>query len=365
VLKERFFGLADLATAEYDDNNLAEVEMLRVGTFNHPKYGELDITEDFLNKIKANFDGGVLKREVSFDWDHDQKNASSWLRGLQVVDGVLVGSVEFTPRGKQSVSDKEYGYFSVEYQDNYTDAETGDEYGPTLTGGALTNRPFISGLKKIEFQCSEDGVEDSVFMLEEDRLHMDPKDKDKKDVKREPVLDPNAEPKNFAEMQTENKALKTTVSEQSTQLSELANTVKELTDTIKSMKGDLSDKDKENRKLAVEAKCEKLLTEKGHHPSVVAVAKEMMLADNPEDKVIKLSEVVEGKDDEEPQTIEHQLSFTEAIERLLDAIPQSQRPNYEEETSTKEKKQLQEKAEDTGIKAAFRKKGIKPLSEAA
>lgn len=367
--ENKFFSFVpiDSTLALSDDDNLVEVEMLRVGKFNHPVHGELNITDELLESMVDNFNNNVLRRDVSFDWNHNQKEASAWLKGLEVIDGVLVGTFKFTPKGKESIENEEYGYFSVEFLDNYVDAETEEEFGPTLTGGALTNRPFITNLKKIEFECPE--IDGPLYRLEEEK-HME---KGKKTIKREPVVD-DFEIK-LEEMNKEKKALEEQIAKLEKQLEEskssdkkleeVLGVVKTLEDANKKLSEDIKTLQEENkvansksRTLEVETKCAKYISEQGHHPSVVAVAKEIMLASDPKAKVIKLSETIgEG---EEEKTIEHEYNMDEAIEKMLEAIPESQRANYEEKTKTKLSDEVVEEAEKVGMQRSFEKAGIKP-----
>jgi len=376
VLKNKFFSFVPFDISLEDDEGLIDVEMLRVGKFDHPVHGELDITQKLFDSMVANFENNILKRDVSFDWNHNQKEASAWLKDLNVIDNILVGSMEFTQKGKDSIEKKEYGYFSVEFLDDYEDAETGDSFGATLTGGALTNRPFITDLKKIEFEDPE--TENKLFILEEKK--MPGKDKKKKDVVREPVInDPKKGDITLEQLTEENKKLQDKLDETTKKLEtqddvekkleditslvmKMEETNKGLKEEVKTLQEGNAEKDKKTRSLEVENICDKLVTEKGHHPSVVAVAKEIMLADTSQKKVIKLSETIGEGDDE--KTIEHELSISDGITKLLDAIPASQRANYEELTKLK-KPDVDDEAEEKGRKASAKKHGIKLVSKAA
>lgn len=377
MLSKKFFSVIPVTDTVIfdDDDKLVDIEMLRVGTFNHSKYGELDITAELLSSLVDNFNGGVIRRDVSFDWNHNAKEASGWLKGLDIVDDVLVGSVQFTPKGRTSIEEGEYGYFSVEFLDDFEDAETGDAFGPTLTGGALTNRPFISGLQKISFEDPD--VEGEIFRLKEGKRMPKKKEEPKKEeVVREPVVltDEEKAAKVLEDLETEKKVLEDKVAEMETkleeqttlgtQLSEVTELVKSLDDNNKKLaekvtelEGENVKKDEKTRELEVDAACEKLMSEEGHHRSVVEVARELMLADaTPDTKVIKLSETIgEG---EEAKTIDTEYTMSEAITKLLEAIPASQRKDFSEKTKTVKKVELDEDAEAEGIRRSFAKKGI-------
>jgi len=165
--KPTFESYGEITLSDKGSDGLYEVEMLREGIFHHPIYGEVVVDKDKLFKLKENFDKDVLRREVSIDMNHiDGLPAASWIKGVSItskpVNGktvnVLNGKMDFTKRGFESVIEKEFKYFSAEYSDNYVDKETGQEYGPTLKGGALTNRPYIPDLAPMKFSEITDRV---------------------------------------------------------------------------------------------------------------------------------------------------------------------------------------------------------------
>lgn len=145
--------------SERDSEGNVVIEILRTGKFSHPQWGIIDIEGSKLAEIKKNFKNNVLDREVSFDFSHESElPASAWVRNLSSVSRnvkgnkqeILLAHVKFTPKGEAAVKDGDYRYFSSEYTDNFVDKETGKEFGTTLKGGGLTNRPFIPGLKPVE-----------------------------------------------------------------------------------------------------------------------------------------------------------------------------------------------------------------------
>ena len=103
----------------------------------------------------------------------------------------------------------------------------------------------------------------------------------------------------------------------------------------------------------------KLLSDEKHHPAVVAVAVELMKSDSGE-KVFKFEDTV--KDGENDKKVEVVLSLSDAILRILEAIPKSQRADYTEKTTISDSKSFTEeeqaKIEDQAIKKAFAKKRI-------
>ncbi len=372
---------------EESDSMLADIEMLRVGEFKHKMYGDLDITDEMLDSMVENFDNGIIGREVSFDWNHEAKAASGWLKELRVEDGILIGTAELTTEGKESIINKKYGYFSVEYSDDYEDSESGDKFGPTVLGGALTNRPFISKLKKIEF--SLDGDEEiSIYRLKtKEETNM------KKKVKRDPVKktgdeevtleslkEENAklqeekdellefkktEEKRLKELeesqQPEDKKLSAFILQQKKQMTELRKEIDGLKGANKELKEETVKSIDARRQLEIDRVCDKLMTEDHHHPSVVEVVRQVIRSDINGEKVIKFQETIGEGDDVE--TIDLEFSIQEAVLRILETIPKTQRANYKEDTSSDTGVSLTEEEqtnmENGAIKRAFGKKGLK------
>jgi len=375
LLEDKFFSAVFLDSEDVKDadTELVDIEMLRVGKFNHKIYGEIDVTQEMLESLVNNFKENVVGRDISFDWNHEAKQASAWLKDVRVEDGVLIGSVDFTESGKKSVESKEYGYFSIEYSDNYIDAESGDEYGPTILGGALTNRPFITKLQKISFE--DEGSDFSLYRMEEDMK----KNKTKKTpVKRSPVVNND---KTFEEVKLQNeklleelkaekeknKTLEDSVKAQTAAFSKVEDRLKKLEENNKSLQTEAEAAKQKAREIAIEKKCEEFLAN-GHHPSVVAIAKEIMLSDESGSEIIKFTETVGEGDNAEEKEVKYSISA--AIEKLMEAIPAKLKANYDETTTSlsgdnldaSEKEKL-EKLEDEAISKAFSKRKLVRLSE--
>jgi hypothetical protein len=368
---DRFFSIVSVEDiVDLDDTSAVDIEMLRVGTFKHKAYGELKITAEMLEAMVKNFNDEVIGREVSFDWNHKAEEASGWLKDLKVEDGKLIGTTELTDKGIGSISAKEYGYFSIEYSDNYVDAETGDEYGPTILGGALTNRPFMTKLKKIEFSSKDDDV--SLYRFGKSETQQDDDDddeedksmevKDKKVVVEEPIVRTpvkkveDDEGVKKAEADKDDKKLMEFIDEQKKEMKTMKDSIVALQEENKALRNDSDASKGHARKMEVQVICEKLLRDDHHHPAVVAIAKELMLNDGGA-KLVKLTEKSGDKE------VQVEYTLTKVVEKLLEAIPASQRANYTEKTTTSSEKEVteedQKKMEDRAIDRAKAKKGLK------
>lgn len=136
-----------------------EVQLLREGRYDHPRYGRIVITKENLESLKKNFDANVRGQEVSIDYTHDNENGESpaafWIKSLEVRknnDGNghgLFAKGEFTPKGEKKIAEKEYKYSSADFVIDYV-GQDGKHYPYVLRGGTLTNRPFIKNMNPIK-----------------------------------------------------------------------------------------------------------------------------------------------------------------------------------------------------------------------
>jgi hypothetical protein len=129
-----------------------EVQVLRVGKFNHPRYGAFEITTQTLTEMKFNFDKKVRGIDTAFDYFHDSdKEASAWVNDLLLKeDGTeLWAAVTWTPQAEKKLAERELRYFSPDFAFQWQDPESGQTFNNVLFGGGLTNRPFVKEMQAI------------------------------------------------------------------------------------------------------------------------------------------------------------------------------------------------------------------------
>lgn len=134
--------------------NLAnpDVQVLRVGKFDHPIYGEFEITKTILAEMKSNFDAKIRGVDIAFDYFHESdKEASGWPTDLYLnADGnELWAHVDWTPAAQQKLAEREIRYFSPDFAFEWKDPESGKIFKNVLFGGGLTNRPFVKEMAAI------------------------------------------------------------------------------------------------------------------------------------------------------------------------------------------------------------------------
>ena len=129
-----------------------DVQILRVGSFKHPKYGEFEITPTILLEMKKNFDDKIRGIDIGFDYFHESdKEASGWPTELYLLneDTELWAKVDWTPKAQRMLYERELRYFSPDFAFKWTDPESGQEFNNVLFGGGLTNRPFVKDMAAI------------------------------------------------------------------------------------------------------------------------------------------------------------------------------------------------------------------------
>lgn len=127
-----------------------KIQLFKVGTFHHPEYGKFEITPKVLQEMKSNFDSKVRGIDLAVDYRHENEDvAAGWIKGIELDESGMWAVVDWTPKGKQIIKDKEFRYISPEFMLSYKDNESLKDFGPTLMGAALTNRPFIKRMEPV------------------------------------------------------------------------------------------------------------------------------------------------------------------------------------------------------------------------
>jgi phage I-like protein len=179
-----------------------EIQLLKTGTFDDG-FQEFVIEEDDLTTIAKNYTEKVRKIDLAVDLSHENhKDAAGWFKHVYTrkQDTELWAAIDWTVLGKDKISKRQFKYTSAEFSFNYTDNESGEDFGPTLFGCALTNRPFLKGMTP-------------VFLSERNKLFKENKTMAKKEEIKVEMVDHSkelSELKNKLDvLLSENKSLKT------------------------------------------------------------------------------------------------------------------------------------------------------------
>lgn len=125
------------------------------------RYGfdDMVLDEKVFSDFKKNFDSGAYGIAPAINYNHDMfDKAAGWIKSVDIreleEDAKLSSSkkryaidlgVEWTPAAAKAIRDGEYRYFSIEFAFDYKNSETGKVTKNVITGGALTNKPFLKG----------------------------------------------------------------------------------------------------------------------------------------------------------------------------------------------------------------------------
>lgn len=146
--------------------------IFREGNWDHPWYGDVDITRDYLETIVQNHARKVVSNRLSVNKHHDfshgaygwieEKEGAVFAQPMMVDLGTgpielmyLFARWEVTDLGAEAINKKIFRYFSAEIEPDFCTFEkvpnsdgskTILKHGPTLTAFALTNDPFIPNL---------------------------------------------------------------------------------------------------------------------------------------------------------------------------------------------------------------------------
>lgn len=128
------------------------VQVFRAGDWTN-SYKNFKVSPSELDQFVSNFDKNVLETEngeVQFNYSHNShERAAGWITNLRRNGDTLEALVRWTKSGQEAIEGEEFKYVSAELAFVYKDEETGAETKNVLTGAALTNIPFVRGMKAV------------------------------------------------------------------------------------------------------------------------------------------------------------------------------------------------------------------------
>lgn len=159
IVQRKGKGMKAILPFEFDDAGEdsvaipAKIHLIPIGQWEHDLYGPIIINAADIREYLQNFNAGIRKG-VFITAGHegfDEKPACGWIKEVESRDTGLWGTVDWTNLGKETLSDKQYKFFSPEMYRDYEDPETHQFYRNVLTGGALTKSPYFKELESIVF----------------------------------------------------------------------------------------------------------------------------------------------------------------------------------------------------------------------
>jgi|GEM_PF-5870433 len=158
-------ALAPLQMAEFVEPPATIPVLPRPGSYEHPSYGTIDMTESRLDRFIDNFTRVVYQDRIPIDLEHDVKmsGAAGWMTGLiKNSDGSVDARVEWTDMGRDALKRDRYLYVSPEWYTQWTSPIDGVKHDDVLIGAALTTRPFFKPPALRSLAATEEKVDMTV-----------------------------------------------------------------------------------------------------------------------------------------------------------------------------------------------------------
>lgn len=153
---QMFVGVFPFQFAETQDKEVViptTIHLIPIGQWDHDLYGPIMINNADIREFAQNFNAGIRKGVfiTAGHEGYEELPANGWVTSVEVRDDGLWGNVEWNKLGKETLSDKQYKYFSPEFYRDYEDPQTHQIYRNVLTGGALTKSPYFKELEAVVF----------------------------------------------------------------------------------------------------------------------------------------------------------------------------------------------------------------------
>lgn len=148
---------------QLEDDSEFWIEALPARTYHTSAYGDVPITLDKLERLVKNFNDNVRGQDIATDFEHGMdvakgRKASGWYRGFEVRPSssnpslpALFAHIELTEEARKEIQDNQWKYFSLEWDDEYTDSQRTDTVPDVIIGGAFTNRPVAKHTLPVNF----------------------------------------------------------------------------------------------------------------------------------------------------------------------------------------------------------------------
>lgn len=142
-------------------------QIAKAGAFRGHSAGPFELNAEVFGDIVRNFKA-QSNRRIPIDFEHASESdatsgsipfhgapAQGWILDLEVRDGNLWGLVEWLEPARTYVREDKYKFFSPAIRFGSRDRVTGKPIGARLSSGALTNNPFLDGMKPLAAKHTE------------------------------------------------------------------------------------------------------------------------------------------------------------------------------------------------------------------
>jgi Mu-like prophage I protein len=190
VLETAISRLESSPVAVFSEAGAVWLEALPARTYHTSQYGEVAVTKEKLERMVDNFKSNVRGQDVATDFDHGMdrakgNKASGWYRDFEVRPSSedpnqfsLWAAVEFTDEAKAELRGKQWKYFSLEWDDAWSD-NSGRIHNDVVIGGGLTNRPIAKKTMPINFsEVVPDNIREAYDLLIKEGFTVDGESKE-------------------------------------------------------------------------------------------------------------------------------------------------------------------------------------------
>ena len=154
-MKYSVVTFSDNTFADTEDPNIKWLKAWRYSSWDHPKYGKVEVTPSLGLQFKSYLDAGVLGRDHLINYDHGADPSKGGKAAGQILDvdprddGIYY-KVKFTDVAMDEIQKGEWRYLSPEY-DDWVNPESGEVHENMMFDLALTNTPFFKGMPPLNF----------------------------------------------------------------------------------------------------------------------------------------------------------------------------------------------------------------------
>jgi phage I-like protein len=149
------------------DGKRVWIQLAKPGAFRGHPAGPFELNGKVFDEVIRNFKATENHR-IPIDFEHaseadategsipiDGAPAQGWIVDMKVLNGNLWGLVEWGDKAREYIRSGQYRFFSPAIRFNSRDRVTGERIGARMTSGALTNNPFLDGMKPL---AAKDGA---------------------------------------------------------------------------------------------------------------------------------------------------------------------------------------------------------------
>lgn len=188
--------------ARHRSGRIFRKHLLNKGLLKHPDVGEVNIDDDFVAKLKKNFDDGVCDivqvplANAKNEHSEDPERNIGEVVDIEVDGDKVYAVLDIRDSAHADRLGKTYLGASAMLALDYTNTKTGEKVGPTLLHSCVTNRPYVTGLDAYHevLAATTDRSEEAAVLLSDTDVIVKPAEEtEMPDEKTDTVAEPSLE----------------------------------------------------------------------------------------------------------------------------------------------------------------------------